>query len=201
MSKFSRISIFIAFYVMASNFTNAKLYLLIDQVAKEFSLIGSASGTPGDQTAGIVSWMVVNSSVETFESAISTPGTGQYTATGNTGGAANAWGYESAIQFYATEPGYINFHLVVDNPIPTTITGTGVSVSYATLDATHQSLLESLIGSNMPLEMGTGFGSLGVTVPEPSALYLVTALTISTFWLMRKKNKFQDSGLQSTASK
>lgn len=59
---------------------------------------------------------------------------------------------------------------------PTTVTGTGGSASYSGLSAANMGLFEGLIGTNVPLSNGSGFGSLRV-IPEPShALLLVVGI-------------------------
>lgn len=74
--------------------------------------------------------------------------------------------------------GYIAI-TVLDPSDYSTITGTGTSVSYASLDATLQASLEALAASNtsIPLTFGSGFEPIATTtVPEPSNYGLLAAL-------------------------
>ncbi len=71
----------------------------------------------------------------------------------------------------------------------TTLTGTGVAISYSSRDADHQGVLDGYIGSTIPLVGGYGYSDINVaSIPEPATIALLAAGGIA---LLRRNKKLK----------
>lgn len=78
---------------------------------------------------------------------------------------------------FGVDGGTNGLTLVVINDVDiTTLTGTGTAISYSSLNATCQGVLEGYIGSTIPLIFGSGYSDINIaSIPEPATIALLAA--------------------------
>lgn len=157
---------------------HADLVMHIDTDTEEVFFSGTAGGDPGGN--GLVRWIFGgNQSSQNFfliGSALSSTGFGIN-------------GGNSGVVVKGTQ---VEIQVDVDSIVPGTLTGTGNRVSYASFSATNKTNLENIIGQNVSLESGSGWGSMSVqsanaAIPEPATLGILALGGIGFFVRRRKR--------------
>ncbi|WP_269537744.1 PEP-CTERM sorting domain-containing protein [Cerasicoccus fimbriatus] len=162
----------------------AALTMSIDNAAKTITFGNTSdSGTPTGPTGALAYWQL---------DAV------YATATGNTLDISDALltdgtpAGNAEVDLNATGTQYLALSVFEGTPY-TDISGTGVAVSYSSLDPALQAGLENLAASNaiMPLELGSGFADVTMNlVPEPSiyaGLIAFGTLSLVVYWRRRHK--------------
>jgi len=148
----------------------AQFTLHLDTTAKEFWFTGSTSAGMGRDVGGTgfhsVLWAVGNNGVHPSNTNLRKTGETELSLSGN------SWGFGPSQLLAYENPLDVFLGLQLNTGDSTTVSGTGNRNSYGTWASGAQGHLESLIGSSIPLTIGTGFGPLNV-VPEPHAYALI----------------------------
>jgi len=156
---------------------SAELTLNIDTGAKTFSFTGTDSGEALYIGFYILDWYD-EIAVSTSAKSINIPGTAFEEAieSGTFSVLFNAGDGTGGLDLYLDNGGDVDI---------TTLTGTGVAISYSSLDADLQGVLERSIGSKIPFMAGYDYSDINV-VPEPATLGLLAAGGIA---LLRRRKK------------
>ena len=177
--------------------THAALTLTINTVAETFSLSGSDTGTPhtslGGSGQGSMAWTVTGTGTSgtagnvnfdddvVFSTSVGTPGN---TTLGGTA--------IDTVFFYnpSLDGGFLELELGVSTDNEQTITGSGLTKSYATLNADIKGHVAGITdGTTMTLSNPPGgdWDSMTITVvPEPRVYTIVTGAALFGLLMTRK---------------
>ncbi len=151
----------VAVSVAWSQGVGAALILNLDPDAESLAFSGSASGTAGGGRFDVynVEWSLgeLSGSSERVVLLVTSLN------------ASGMWG-SPGIEVECFSGGGI--HISFEAPLmaaATTLSGTSVSTSYASFSDTYASILESYANREIPLSVGSGFGSLSIVAPVPEA--------------------------------
>ena len=164
---------------------DAGLTMVIDTSAKELWYTGTDSGTWQGDFISDVQWA---SGTLTGTSAIVQTDLARGLSHDNADGSYGYW-----ITVYSNN----GITLSEDSPKTTlngTITAEGDSykLSYATLSGANQTILESYIGTDLTLTIGTGFQPLSIIsapVPEPSDYAFASGFGVIALALLRRRQR------------
>jgi hypothetical protein len=162
---------------------NAQLVLHLDTATKQLWFTGTAIGTPGSLGLGFYAVEWADGTLTGSPTSVSWLSDAVIGVTGNTYNyGLGVSGSVGSVRAYGD--GGVMVELDLTSNSQTTFTGAGLAhaVSYATgsWNPTTQQILESYIGSTLPLTLGTDFGPISV-VPEPHEYAAMAALGLLGF--------------------
>lgn len=151
----------------------AVLTLDLDTVNQTYRLLGSDTGTFDDfglQPYKLLSWRTTSLGGGSFTNSLVGANNLWSSSVGSPVAGPN--GFAFSIQVDPQLSGMVNIDLANTLNGPTTVSGLGITGSYASLAPANRLLLEGRIGTTMARINGTGFSGLQV-VPEPASAGLL----------------------------
>lgn len=172
----------------------ADLVLVLDTATKNFWFDGSATGTPvyDPFSQAYEAWWYAGSggTTESFDAVGST----YLSPSGNTFATPNS-GFLRAFDGAGSRVA-LSLFFASGNSVSLSGLGVNSAGSYADWGVDQQGRLEAYIGSNLPLQTGSGFGNLAVTsgsigIPEidPAGMGSVLALVTGALGLLERRGR------------